>query len=78
MSEAKGQIVVTAGLEQGERAFQMIPRLAILASETVGDPHNAMGDAGLGRIGSRLDIAEESRRMRPHRRQLATHVAAGP
>ncbi len=27
MSEAKGQIIVTAGLEQSERTFQMIPRL---------------------------------------------------
>ena len=26
LPEAKGQIVVAAGLEQGERAFQMIPR----------------------------------------------------
>ena len=38
MSEAKGQIVVAAGLEQGERPFQMIPRLAILAGEPAGDP----------------------------------------
>ena len=38
VSEAKGQIVVAAGLEQGERAFQMIPRLAILAGEPVCDP----------------------------------------
>ena len=29
MAEAKGKIVVPAGSEQGERAFQMIPRLAI-------------------------------------------------
>ena len=25
-SEAKGQIIVAAGLKQGERAFQMLPR----------------------------------------------------
>ena len=37
-----------------------------------------MGDAGLGRIGPRLDVAEEGRRVRPHRWQLASHVAAGP
>ena len=28
LSEAKGQIVVAAGLEQGERAFQVIPRFS--------------------------------------------------
>ena len=78
LSEAKGQIVVAAGLEQGERAFQMIPRFAILAGEPASDPGGAMRDAGLGRIGSRLDVAEEGRGVRPHRRQLASHVAAGP
>ena len=78
MSEAKGQIVVAAGLEQGERPFQVIPRLAILAGEPACDPGDAMGDAGLGRIGSRLDVAEEGRSVRPHRRQLASHVAADP
>ena len=37
-SEAKGQIVVAAGLEQGERTFQMLPRLAILAGEPASHP----------------------------------------
>ena len=78
LSEAKGQIVVAAGLEQGERPFQMIPRLAILAGEPACDPGGAMGDAGLGRIGSRLDVAEEGRSVRPHRWQLASRVAADP
>ena len=78
LSEAKGQIVVAAGLEQGERTFEVIPRLAILAGEPASDPGGAMGDAGLGRIGSRLDVAEEGRRVRPHRRQLASHEAADP
>ena len=32
-SEAKGQIIVAAGLEQGERPFEVIPRLAVLAGE---------------------------------------------
>ena len=77
-AEAKGQIIVTAGLEQGERAFQMIPRLAILAGEPASHPGGAMGDAGLGRIGPRLDVAEEGRGVRPHRRQIAPHVAADP
>ena len=49
-SKAKGQIVVTAGLEQGERPFQVIPRLAILAGEPASAARDAMGDAGLGRI----------------------------
>jgi hypothetical protein len=57
MSEAKGQLVVTAGLEQGESSFTVIPRLAILAGEPAGDPSGAMGDAGLRRIGSRLDVS---------------------
>ena len=52
-AEAKGQIVVTAGLEQGERPFKVIPRLAILAGEPASHPGDAMRDAGLGRIGSR-------------------------
>ncbi len=37
-----------------------------------------MGDAGLRRIGPRLDVAEEGRCVRPHRWQLSTHAAAGP
>ena len=77
-SEAKGQIVVAARLEQGERAFQMIPRFAILAGEPASHPGDAMGDAGLGRIGSRLDVTEEGRRVRPHRAQLSSRVAARP
>ena len=49
--EAKGQIVVAAGLEQGERTFQVIPRLAILAGEPASDPGGAMGDAASGESG---------------------------
>ena len=30
MAEAEGEVVVPARLEQGERAFQMIPRFAVL------------------------------------------------
>src|SRR5271165_716438 len=76
--KAKGQIIVTAGLEQGERTFQMVPRLAILAGEPARNPGGAVGDAGLGRIGPRLDVAEERRSVRPHRWQVASHVAAHP
>ena len=32
-SEAKGQIIVAAGLEQGERPFEVVPRLRVLAGE---------------------------------------------
>ena len=77
-SEAESQIVVAAGLEQGEGAFQVIPRLAILAGEPAGDPGGAMGDAGFGQLGFRRDVVEEGRSVRPHRRQLAPHVAADP
>ena len=77
MSEPKGQIVVADGLEQDERAFQMIPRLRILAGGPASDPGGAMRDTGLGRLGSR-DVAEEGRGMRPHRWQLASHEAADP
>ena len=76
--EAKGQIIVTAGFEQGERAFQMTPRLAILASEPASHPSGAVGDAGLGRIGARLEVAEKGLGVRPHRREITPHVAAGP
>ena len=41
--EAKGQIVIAAGLEQGERPFEVIPRLAILAGEPAGDPGGSDG-----------------------------------
>ena len=77
-SEAKAQIIVAAGLEQRERAFQMIPRFTIFAGEPASDPGGAMCDAGLGGIGSRLDVAEEGRGVRPHRWQVASHVVADP
>ena len=41
-------------------------------------PGSAMRDASLGRIGSRLDVAEEGRGVSPHRRQLAAREAADP
>ena len=56
----------------------MIPRLAIFAGEPARYPSGAMGDAGLRQIGSRLDVAEEGRSVRPHRRQFAAHEVAGP
>ena len=78
LSEAKGQIVVAPGLKQGERAFQMLPRFEVLSGEPMRDSGHAVSDSGLGRIGSRLDVAEECLGVHPHRRQLAAHVAADP
>ena len=77
-SEAKGQIIVAARPEQGERAFQMLPRLKIVSGEVQGDAVSPMRDAGLRGIGGRLDVAEEGRRARPHQRQFASRVTAGP
>ena len=57
--EAKGQIVVAAGLEQGERTPKMIPRLVIRAGEPACNPGGAMGDAGLGQIRACLEVTEE-------------------
>ena len=56
----------------------MIPRLAILAGGPASDPSGAMGDAGLGQIGSRLNVVEEGRRLRPRRREIGPNLAAGP
>ena len=56
LSEAKGDIVVPARLEQGDRAFEMLSRLAILASEPMGGAGHPMGDAGFNRVGSRRDV----------------------
>ena len=36
VTEAKGQVVVAAWPEQGERAFQMLSRVAILSGEPMG------------------------------------------
>ena len=77
-SESKRHFVVAPGLEQRERAFQVIPRFGKFSREPVGDALDSMRDAGLRRIGSRLDVGEKSCRLRPHRRQFAPRVAAGP
>ena len=76
--ESKGEIVVASGFEQRERAFQTFPRLVILAGEPASHPGGAMRDASLGRVGSRRDVAEEGRSLRPHRAQLSSRVAARP
>jgi len=65
-------------IAHGERPFELIPRLRVLAGEPACEPGGPMCDPRLGRIGSCLDIAEEGRCVRPHRWQLASHVAAGP
>ena len=56
----------------------MFPRFAVLSGEPMRDSGRAVSDSGLGRIGSRLDVAEEGLRVGPHRRQLAAHEAADP
>ena len=78
LAETEGEIVVSPWLEQRERAFQVVARLLILTGEPMGGPEDAMRDTGLGQIVSYHDVAQESRRMRPHRRQLAAHEAARP
>ena len=78
LSEAEGQIVVAAWLEQGQRALQMIARFTILSGEPTRRPCYTVRDTGFGRIGSRLDVAQECRRVLPHRGQLAPNQAADP
>ena len=78
LSETECHVVVATWLKQSERAFQMLPRLEIVRGEVQGDALSPMRHAGLGRIGPGLDVGEESRGVRLHRRQFATGVAAGP
>ena len=77
-SETKSQIIIAARLEQGERAFKMISRLAILAGKPACDAGGAMGDAGFGRIGFGFEVVEEDRCLSSHRWQLTPIVAARP
>ena len=77
-SEAERKIVVAPGLEQGQRTLDMLPRLEKFSGEPVGGALHAMRDSSLGRIGSRLDVAQEGRGVSPHRRQLAASEAADP
>ena len=61
-SEAESQIVVAAGLEQGQRALQVIPSLAILAGERRQSDFrvivsDAPGDKNAGRPQSRTMAA---------------------
>ena len=58
--------------------IQGLARFDILAGEPMRDPDYAASDSGLRRVGSRLDVGEESLGVRPHRRQLAAHVTSGP
>jgi hypothetical protein len=41
-SEAKGQIIVPAGLEQSKRALQMLARFRVFSGETVSGPEDPM------------------------------------
>src|SRR5208337_1998382 len=78
MRKAKAQFVVASGLEDSQRAFQMLPRFTVLSGKPMRYSGCAVSDSGLGRIGSRLDVAWECRRELPHRRQLAPHQATHP
>lgn len=50
LAKAEGQIVITPGLENGQRMFKMISRLAVLSSEPMRSSDNAASDSSLGRI----------------------------
>ena len=78
LPEAKGQIIVPAGLEQSKRALQMLARFRVFSGETVSGPEDPLRDTGLRRIGSRRNASEEGRRVRSHRRKIAPHEAADP
>ena len=60
LPEAKGQIIVPAGLEQSKRALEMLARFGVLSGEPVCGPEDPMRDAGLGRIRSRLNVARKA------------------
>jgi hypothetical protein len=57
VSEPERQIVVAPGLEQGERAFLMLSGFGVLSGTPMSASRYSVRDAGLGRIGSRLDVA---------------------
>jgi hypothetical protein len=57
VSEAKGQIVTTARLEQGDRALQMLSGFEVLSGEQTGRSRNPVRDTRFRRVGSRLDVA---------------------
>jgi hypothetical protein len=78
LAEAKGQIVVTPRLEQGERAFEMLSRFEILSGGPMSVAGCAVSNSGLGRIGSRPDVAKEGLSVGLRLRQLAASEAAGP
>ena len=78
LSEAEGQIVVAAWLEQGQRALQMIACFRILSGEPTRRSCYTVRDTCFGRIGSRFDVAQECSRVLPHHGQLAPNQAADP
>ena len=50
-SEAKGQIIVAAGLEQDERPFELIARFTIIAGKPACEPRSAWATPTSGRSG---------------------------
>ena len=57
LPEAKGQIVVPAGLEQRQRALQIFSRFAVLSGEPMRHFSRAVRNPGLRRIRFRLEVA---------------------
>jgi hypothetical protein len=57
LPEAERQIVVTPSLEQGESLFEMLPRFSVLSGKPMRHTGYAVCNSGLGRIGTRLDVA---------------------
>ena len=60
-AETMNQVAVPLRVENGERLFVIGARLDELADKPVGRAVDAMGDAGLGRMRSPRDIAQECR-----------------
>jgi hypothetical protein len=59
LAEVECQIIVAPRLGQGQGTFEMLPRFTVLSSEPMCSTGGAMSAACLGRIGSRLDVAEK-------------------
>ena len=76
--EPNRQIVVAARFETGERKFQFARGFDEFSGEEVGHALDPMRDPCLAKIRFRRDVGEEGRRLRFHRRKVASHIAAGP
>ena len=78
-SKAERQIVVAPGLEQGQRAFQMILRFAILSGEPTRESRRRDGQRRPpGKSGLASTSLRKASACALASRQLAAQVAAGP